>query len=240
MILGHLRTRGVPAFTRRPLLSIAQRSSYLSRCYTTPAQNEKKLEPKEKARSIIDSLPGNSIISKTGYITLGAGLATIAISKELYVFNEETYIVVSFIGLCTILYKLLRQPLNDAVEAHSQRIYGTLNKAREDHKLAVQNRIEQVAQLGDIVDVTKGLFAISKETARLEAEAFELKQKAELAAEVKSVLDAWVRYEASIREREQRALANTVIEKIKRNLQDTKFQQQILNESIAEIESLVR
>ena len=37
-----------------------------------------------------------------------------------------------------------------------------LRKAREDHKTAVQERIDTVGQLGDIVDVTKALFAMSK------------------------------------------------------------------------------
>jgi F-type H+-transporting ATPase subunit b len=37
-----------------------------------------------------------------------------------------------------------------------------LRKAREDHKNAVQERIETIGQLGDIVDVTKALFAMSK------------------------------------------------------------------------------
>lgn len=37
-----------------------------------------------------------------------------------------------------------------------------LHKARDDHKNAVQERIETVGQLGDIVDTTKALFSMSK------------------------------------------------------------------------------
>lgn len=37
-----------------------------------------------------------------------------------------------------------------------------LRKARDDHKNAVQERIETVGQLGDIVDTTKALFSMSK------------------------------------------------------------------------------
>ena len=36
----------------------------------------------------------------------------------------------------------------------------------------------------------------TQETAELEAKAFELQQRTEYAAEAKSVLDSWVRYEA--------------------------------------------
>jgi len=42
-----------------------------------------------------------------------------------------------------------------------KRVNNLLRKAREDHKNAVQERIETVGQLGDIVDTTKALFAMS-------------------------------------------------------------------------------
>ncbi|CAG8826676.1 2207_t:CDS:2, partial [Gigaspora rosea] len=74
------------------------------------------------------------------------------------------------------------------------------------------------------------------ETAKLDAEAFELKQKATVAAEIKAVLDSWVRYEASLREREQKDLANYVIERVMTQLRDEKTQQEILNQSIQDVE----
>ncbi|CAG8796834.1 5186_t:CDS:2, partial [Racocetra fulgida] len=156
---------------------------------------KKDIDPKQKAHSIIDSLPGNSLLTKTGYITVGTGLVTLAISKELYVFNEETVVLLAFIGLVVPLYH---------------------------HKDAVKERIDTIGQLGDIVDITKALFAMSKETARLEAEAFELKQKSAAAAEIKAVLDSWVRYEASLREREQKAHASYVMERVMAQLRDEK------------------
>ncbi|CAG8676386.1 11841_t:CDS:2 [Ambispora leptoticha] len=207
------------------------------RNYATSAKDEKPLDPKEKARRIIDSLPGNSLITKTGYFTVGAGLLTFAISKEIYVLNEETLVVIAFIGLCAGIVKYGKTPLVEYFTERGNRINKLLQNAREGHKVVVKDRIDSVSQLGDIVDVTKGLFALSRETAKLEAEAFELKQKVEVTAEIKAVLDSWVRYEAAVRAREQRALANTVIEKVKQNLQDQKMQQQILEESVQEVES---
>ena len=72
-----------------------------------------------------------------------------------------------------------------------------------------------------IVCINNNIFYY-QETAALEAEAFELKQKVAAAAEIKSVLDSWVRYEAAIREREQKALAEAVIEKVKATISDPK------------------
>lgn len=57
----------------------------------------------------------------------------------------------------------------------------------------------------------------------MEAEAFELKQRVTATAEVKAVLDSWVRYESSLREREQMALSDYVIERVKKQLEDPKM-----------------
>lgn len=42
------------------------------------------------------------------------------------------------------------------------KITGILNAAREGHTEAVKSRIENVKQLGSVVDVTKQLFEVSK------------------------------------------------------------------------------
>ncbi|RIA93690.1 hypothetical protein C1645_609807 [Glomus cerebriforme] len=228
--------RGLSA-TLRPL-QISQRNVAFSgiRRYTaSPKDDKQKVEPKQKALSIIDSLPGNSLITKTGYITVGTGLVTLAISKELYVFNEETLLVITFASIVTVLYRALKKPVNEWAEEQIGRVNNILRKAREDHKNAVQERIETVGQLGDIVDITKALFAMSKEIASLEAEAFELKQRAAASAEVKAVLDSWVRYEASLREREQKALSSYVIERVKSQLKDPRVQEDILNQSLDDL-----
>ena len=42
------------------------------------------------------------------------------------------------------------------------KIKGILNSAREGHTQAVKERIENVKQLGSVIDVTKQLFEVSK------------------------------------------------------------------------------
>ena len=39
---------------------------------------------------------------------------------------------------------------------------GILNAARDDHTTAVKSRIDNVQQLGSVIDVTKQLFEVSK------------------------------------------------------------------------------
>lgn len=79
---------------------------------------------------------------------------------------------------------------------------------------------------------------ILKETARLEAEAFEMEQRAALAQEAKKVLDSWVQYEGQVKQRQQRELAETVISKVQKELENPKILQQILQQSVAEVESM--
>jgi F-type H+-transporting ATPase subunit b len=57
-------------------------------------------------------------VSKTGYITLGTGLATFLISKEVYVFNEETLVLVGAGGLLFGLLKYLREPFTTMGNEH--------------------------------------------------------------------------------------------------------------------------
>lgn len=75
-----------------------------------------------------------------------------------------------------------------------------------------------------------------QETAKLEAEAFELEQKTALAAEARNVLDSWVRYEGQVKQRQQKELADTVIAKVSKELENPKFLQQVLQQSVADVE----
>lgn len=76
-----------------------------------------------------------------------------------------------------------------------------------------------------------------QETAQLEAQAYELEQKTALAAEAKSVLDSWVRYEGQVKVRQQKELAESIIGKIQKELENPKTLQQILQQSVADVES---
>ncbi|KAG1469202.1 hypothetical protein G6F56_003390 [Rhizopus delemar] len=227
------------AIVARPSLMNASRQTLGAsavRHYTT----QKEVEPKEKANSILNSLPGNSLVSKTGFVTLSTGLATFLISKEIYVLNEETLVLVASAGLLGVLLKYLREPFSNMADEHIARIKNVMVKAREDHKAAVQERIDEAGQMKDLVDVTKALFQLSRETAELEAQAFALKQQVAVAAEAKTTLDSWVRHEASLREREQKQLAAYLIEKINKDLEDPKIQQQILDQAILDVQRIAK
>lgn len=77
---------------------------------------------------------------------------------------------------------------------------------------------------------------VYQETAQLEAKAYELEQRTQFAAEAKSVLDSWVRYEAQVKQRQQKELAETLIAQVQKELSNPKTLQQILQQSVADIE----
>ncbi|KAI9173089.1 atp4 subunit B of the stator stalk of mitochondrial F1F0 ATP synthase [Blastocladiella emersonii ATCC 22665] len=202
--------------------------------------SETRPEPAQKAKSVIDALPGNNIVSKTGIVTLGTGAAAFAISKEIYVFNEETLILASFLGIATLLYRGMKEPIVQWSEGRISNIMNILTQARADHKAAVAEKIDSVAEMADVVDITKSLFAMSKSMAALEAEAYELKQRTAYVAEIKGTLDAWVRHETSVRERQQKELAEKVLARLNAALADPKIQADLVNQCIADIEGLAK
>jgi hypothetical protein len=56
----------------------------------------------------------------------------------------------------------VRLPYKEWAENHIARIKGVLDGARAEHTQAVKDRIDEVGQMKDVVDLTKGLFEISK------------------------------------------------------------------------------
>ncbi|CCE65526.1 hypothetical protein TPHA_0L01730 [Tetrapisispora phaffii CBS 4417] len=220
----------------RPMKSIAFQNvptiCHMSTSSKTP-------EPKEKAASIIDSIPGNSVLSKTGILATSTAAAVYAISNELYVINEESILVGTFLGFSIIFGKFIAPLYKDYANDRIKQVSEILNASRNKHVDAVKERIDSVSDLKNVSATTKVLFDVSKETVELEAKAFELKQKVSLAEEAKSVLDSWVRYEASIRKLQQQQITESVISKVQSELENPKFQDKILQQSIVEVEELL-
>jgi len=197
--------------------------------------------PSERASEIIEKLPSSpSLITKTGTALLGTGLIAAAISQELYVVNEESIVLIASLIVFTYLGKIMREPYSQGAEGHINRIKKILNDARAEHTGVVKQRIESVGQMKDVVSITQALFALSKETAKLESENYVQQQKITVAAELKSVLDSWVRYEQQVKESEQADLTKTVINKVIASLKDEETQREILTSAVAEIEQLVK
>jgi F-type H+-transporting ATPase subunit b len=119
-------------------------------------------EPKKKAQSIIDALPGSSLVSKTAILSAGAGISTWAISNEFYVLNEETVVAFCLLSVFYGIFKYGGPAYSSWAEQTTGKIKGILDEARESHAESVRARIEDVKPLSNVVDITKGLFEVSK------------------------------------------------------------------------------
>jgi F-type H+-transporting ATPase subunit b len=205
---------------------------------TAPNTDPHTPDPKSRAAALIDSLPGNSILSKTGFLTVGTAALATAVSKELYIFNDESVILICSSLLLYLVVQLGAPGYNAWVNQIAQQHTNLLTSARQDHKQAIQERIDSVGQMRNVVEITKNLFEVSKDTAKVEAEVFELQQKVDFANEAKTVVDSWVRYEASQRQREQKQMADTITAKIRDEIKNPRLQQQLLQQSVADVESL--
>lgn len=119
-------------------------------------------DPKSKAQSIIDSLPGSSLISKTAILSSAAGLSIYAISNEYYVVNEESVVAFCLLSVWAGLIKYTGPMYREWAEGQNEKIKGILNAARADHTDAVKARIGDVQQMSGVIDITKSLFEVSK------------------------------------------------------------------------------
>lgn len=116
----------------------------------------------ESARTIIDSIPGNSLVSKAAVLSGAAGASIAAISNELYVLNEETVIAFSLLTVFYGVAKLGGPAWSSFAKSEIKKHTDSLNTARAEHTDAVKQRIQDVKQLEGVVDITKQLFEVSK------------------------------------------------------------------------------
>lgn len=223
----------------RAALSQSMRTSRLAPCLSVRYNSSKTPDPKSKATSLIDALPGNTVLTKTGILGTSAAAIIYGISNQLYVINDESILLLIFLGFSGLVAKFMAPLYKDFADSRIKKVSDILNSSRVRHVDAVKDRIESVSELQNVSETTKVLFDVSKETVELEAKAFELKQQVELANEAKSVLDSWVRYEASLRQLQQKQLAEAIISKVESELTNPKFQDKILQQSITEVEQVL-
>lgn len=144
--------------------------------------------------------------------------------------------LVGFLVIATVIGKSVSAPYAEWAKGQIEKVKSILNSAREEHTRAVTDRIDSVGQLKEVVPLTESLYAVAKETNQLEHENFILAQENAVKAELKSVLDSWVRYEQQQREAEQIALVKTVQANVEAELAKPAFKKQLLEEALAQIE----
>lgn len=162
------------------------------------------------------------------------------IKANAQVANEETVLFVGFLVILTAISKSIVAPYNSWAEGHIGRIRDILYKAKDNHASSIKTRLDSLESLKDVVPLTEQLYNVSKETNKIEHENFLLEQESAIKAEVKAVLDSWVRYEQQQREAEQLALFKTVTANVASEIAKPATQKALLEEALAKVESLAK
>lgn len=81
---------------------------------------------------------------------------------------------------------------------------------------------------------------MSREIAQMEAEVYELKQLVALQSEARNLLDGWARYEASVREKQQKNAVQAVIDRVLKEIENEDVQKAILNQALKDVEKAVK
>lgn len=126
------------------------------------ASNVPQEEPAKKAQSLIDSLPGSSLLSKTAILSGGASLAVWLIANEIYVVTEETVTMVATLGSFAGIYYYGKPYYVEWAQSHIDKQKALMNEATQNHKNAIQERLDGLQELSGIIDITKGLFEVSR------------------------------------------------------------------------------
>ena len=84
------------------------------------------------------------------------------ISNEFLVLNEEAVVAFCLLSVFWAIGKYGGPMYTEWADGQIAKLKGILHTARQDHTSAVKSRIENVKQMGGVVDVTKQLFEVSK------------------------------------------------------------------------------
>ena len=76
--------------------------------------------------------------------------------------NEESVVMLATLSVFWAVFHYGGPMYKDWAEGQIKKITDILNAAREGHKDAVKARINNVKELGSVIDVTKQLFEVSK------------------------------------------------------------------------------
>ncbi|EEB05808.1 F0-ATPase subunit [Schizosaccharomyces japonicus yFS275] len=245
MIASIVRSRGLGAASLYlRFSSTALNRSFLAHRYKSTTSSSspapKRPPPAEKAASLLNKLPSTSLLTKSGFLTVTAAGLAAAISRDIYIVNEESVVAAAFVGVLLVLGTLGRKAFSQGAQQAAERVTKVLQDARENHVDIVRHRIDQVASLQDAEEVTKLLYDTARDLAKTEAEVFALQQQVAVVQEARSVLDSWVHYEAAVRAAEQQQIVKDVIRRATTRLQNPRVQAAVMEESLTSIEDLLK
>lgn len=186
-----------------------------------------------------DNHKWSDYVSKPTLILSGVLGSIWVASSEIIVWTPETLLLASFFSAIGILYATVGPSYKQAKIDYNNFLIGKLKDGRQNHLETVTKKIDEIKALENVHATTAELYKASKDTLILENEIQKLEQIGALKAEIKQVLDSWVRHENNLKQEQQKLIAKEVIAKVTSKINDKTFQNEVLNESINELEALL-
>lgn len=163
------------------------------------------------------------MFKKTANLTIGTGLMAGLIANDIYIFNEESLILMSFLLFSRFLYLKAGPPLREYLEAYAEGIRSKFVSSAVQEKEFLKSEIADLEGFRDYVDVAKSFCELKRETILLEAELHEVKQKYELMNSIKMSLNEHVRAANEKRENDRRLAVSNLIQSVMEELKDPKL-----------------
>lgn len=119
-------------------------------------------DAKSKAGDLMNLVPGNNVLTKTGVLSLVAGLTAYGISKEVIVLHNETLLVVGTGVVLSLAYNKLSGPFQEWADSEREELRKKLNSSIETKKRFLNQQIEDARKASQIQQVIEGFYSASK------------------------------------------------------------------------------
>jgi F-type H+-transporting ATPase subunit b len=196
-----------------------------------------KPDPKERALKLLNLVPGSSLLSKTGTLTVGTGLVAFLISKELILLHSETLVLACFIGVTYLLYKNTSGLVTKELDARTEELRKSLSAGRERTKASLEEQIHHALEAKEMTNIQKDLLEVTKEIVKGQQELAAREVRHRIANQIRHRLDYIATLETQIKQAEQRSLLERVQNRVMLAIQDPKIQESLLQKSVAEVEA---
>jgi F-type H+-transporting ATPase subunit b len=205
---------------------------------TNSSSDQKELTVRDQALKWLECIPGQD---KSYNLYMGIVGGSLLLGKEIFPYTVDAAYALPFFYT---IHKGI-QFGSTHVSAMVEKMVKEDDKFWRDSKVRAESHLEEEIQkitgsgISDLVEVTSDLFDYAEELVEMEAKSFEHEQSLAYYTKAKQILDEWVRYESALREREQKRIAEFVIAKVMKSVEDSKFQNDYLQQCLSDVKTCI-
>merc|ERR1712038_46062 len=198
-------------------------------------KNDAYVQEDEAPKSLLDTY--KEIAGTSAPMTFGMLLPIYLLSKEIWIFHDETFFIMNLAFFLTVGIKKLGPMYVEWAEGERAATLAEYEKERNDKRDAIANELQQLDSNAELLSTTDELFAVFKDTRAMEAETKYRKNLLEVETEVKKRLDYQVELQNLKRKVEQQHMAQWLENAVVSSITPEQAQQTLLK-CIDDIDSL--